>query len=49
MNLPASAVPFFLLFLFLTGCSGSHPRFAAGTPAGNETLVLEGIASYYAD
>ena len=49
MGRPAPAVGILLLLLGLTGCTGSQPRFTAGTPAGDEPLVLEGVASYYAD
>jgi len=49
MGRPAPAVGMVFLLLSLTGCTGSQPRFTTGAPAGDEPLVLEGVASYYAD
>jgi rare lipoprotein A len=44
-----AATALLTLLLFLTGCSGSRPRFTTDPSGGDESLVLEGIASYYAD
>jgi rare lipoprotein A len=49
MNRPVSALPFLLLLIFLTGCSGSKPRYTSAAGGADEPLVLEGVASYYAD
>jgi rare lipoprotein A len=41
---------FLFTALYLSGCAGSLPRFTgAASPAGDETLLLEGEASFYGD
>jgi rare lipoprotein A len=44
-------LPCILLFavLLMTGCAGSLPRFTGSAPGADETLVLEGEASFYGD
>jgi rare lipoprotein A len=34
---------------FMAGCAGSLPRFTGSAPGSDETLVLEGEASFYGD